>query len=181
MSAFRGRSLPLLVFLCLAVSAAACDPVPSGAKRRSQPALVVQRMGATKVTVRWNRPSARGRTLFGGIVPWDSVWDPGADEATTVAVSRDVTVNGRVLRKGKYSLWAAPDPAEWTVIFSRDAGAYHTPYPGERKDALRLRVRPRRAPHVETMAFWFPVATPDSAVLHFQWGETLVPLVFRPR
>ena len=171
-----------LASLLLAVLAAAgCDAVPSGAKRKSQPALVVQRIGAAKVTVTYNRPSARGRRLFGGIVPWDSVWDPGADEATRIETSRDLLVEGRPLPRGAYSLWAVPDSAEWTVIFSRAADVYHTPYLGAERDALRLPVRPLRGPHVETLAFYFPVATADSAVLHFHWGETVVPLRIRPR
>ena len=165
------RLILLVLFLL-----AACNSVPSGAKRKSQPAMVVQRIGAAKVTVTYNRPSARGRALFGGIVPWDSVWDPGADEATKITTTRDLLVEGHVLRRGEYSLWAVPGPAEWTVIFSRAADVYHTPYPGAYRDALRLRVRPQRGPHVETLAFWFPVATADSAVLALHWGETIVPL-----
>jgi len=174
-----------LRLLCVAAAclllAAACDPVPSGAKRRSQPALVVQRLGATKVSVRYNRPSARGRELFGGIVPWDSVWNPGADEATRLSTSRDLAVGGRMLAAGDYSIWMIPDSAEaWTVIFSRAADVPHVPYP-EGEDALRLLITPQRTPFVETLSFSFPAATPDSALLLFQWGETTIPIGLRPR
>jgi hypothetical protein len=174
------RLLRLPILLLAVVALASCDPVPSGAKRKSQPALVAQRISATKVTVTYNRPSARGRPLFGGIVKWGEVWDPGADEATTFQVSRDVRVNGQPLPRGKYSVWAVPDSVAWTVIFSRAADVYHTPYP-EGSDALRLRVRPRRGPYVESLSYAFPVATPDSAVLHLAWGETVVPLTIHPR
>ncbi|HET7463254.1 MAG TPA: DUF2911 domain-containing protein, partial [Longimicrobium sp.] len=75
-----------VVALALVLALASCGRVPSGASRKSQPALLVQRMGAGRVTVRYNRPAARGRVLFGGIVPWDSVWCPGADEATRLDI-----------------------------------------------------------------------------------------------
>jgi hypothetical protein len=166
----------------LALAAAACGRVPSGARRKSQPALLVQRIGATEVSVRYNRPSARGRRLFGGIVPWDSVWCPGADEATKLTTSADLSIGRAVLPKGAYSLWMIPDSAgDWTLIFSRAANAYHVPYPGAAKDVLRIAVRPRPAPYVETLAYDIPLATPDSAVLELRWGDVSIPVPLHPR
>ena len=166
----------------LALAATGCGRVPSGAKRVSQPALVVQRVGDTRLTLRYNRPSARGRALFGGIVPWDSVWCPGADEGTRLETTRDLTVGRAVLPKGAYSLWMIPRAAgEWTLIFSRKANAFHVPYPGAENDALRIPVVPRGGPHVETLSYGFPVATKDSAVLQLSWGSVVIDVPLRPR
>jgi hypothetical protein len=165
----------------LGLLAMGCGPVPSGAKRASQPALVVQRVGDTRLTLRYNRPSARGRPLFGGIVKWDSVWCPGADEGTRLETTRDLAVAGAVLPKGAYTLWMIPRAAgDWTLIFSRDADAYHVPYPGAEKDALRIPVRPARGPYTETLAYAFPTATKDAAVLRFAWGDVVVDVPLRP-
>ena len=173
------RAAALLV---LAVLAAGCGGVPSGAKRVSQPALLVQQVGAAKLTLRYNRPSARGRALFGGIVPWDSVWCPGADEGTRLETTRDLAVGGAVLPKGAYTLWMIPRAAgDWTLIFSRDADAYHVPYPGVAKDALRIPVRPARGAFTETLAYAFPVATKDRAVLQLAWGDVVLAVPLRPR
>jgi hypothetical protein len=175
-------SLRAYVALMLAVLAAGCGRVPSGAKRVSQPALVVQRVGETKLTLRYNRPSARGRALFGGIVKWDSVWCPGADEGTRLETTRDLAVGGAVLPKGAYTLWMVPRAAgDWTLIFSRDADAYHVPYPGAEKDALRIPVRPARGLYAETLSWDFSTATKDAAVLRLAWGEVVVDVPLRPR
>lgn len=174
---FKPRMLSLLMPAIWTLSA--CGGLPDGSDRKSQPAEVRQRMGATEVVVVFNRPSARGRDLFGGIVPYDSVWNPGADEATRVEVSRDVVVEGRSLPAGKYSLWAIPRPESWTLIFSRAHDVFHTPYP-EGRDALRLDVQPRAGEHMETLGFYFPAATADSARLHLHWGTTVLPLHLRP-
>lgn len=172
----------LLRVVAMAVVLAGCGRVPSGAKRASQPALVVQRIGGTRLTLRYNRPSARGRQLFGGIVKWDSVWCPGADEGTRLQTTRDLTVGGTRLRKGAYSLWLIPRAAgPWTLIFSKKANAYHVPYPGAQHDALRLPVTPHPAPFTETLAWSYPVATKDSAVLRMAWGEVAIDLPLRPR
>jgi len=144
--------------------------------------MLVQRIGATEVTVRYNRPSARGRPLFGGIVPWDSVWCPGADEATQLRTTSDLAIGAATLPRGAYTLWMIPAAAgAWTVIFSRDANAYHVPYPGARHDALRVRVLPRPAPYVESLEYALPVATADSAVLEMRWGTVALPIPLRPR
>jgi hypothetical protein len=166
----------------LGLMAMGCGRVPSGAKRVSQPARVVQRVGATELALRYNRPSARGRPLFGGIVPWDSVWCPGADEGTRLQTSRDLSLGSAVLPKGAYSLWMIPRAAgDWTLIFSRDADAYHVPYPGAAKDALRIPVRPARGAHVETLSWTFPLATKDSAALQLAWGDVVITVPLRPR
>lgn len=143
---------------------------------QSQHATVSQIIGTTQVTIVYNRPSARGRTLFGkgGVVPWGKVWCPGADSATTIALSRDMAVGGQPLAAGKYSLWAIPGPDEWTLIFSRAADVFHVPYPGEARDALRLKVKPQAGPFMESLAFYFPAADAERALLNLHWGETIV-------
>src|SRR6185295_15412882 len=71
----------------------------------SQRGSVAQTVAFTDIVVTYGRPVARGRALFGALVPWDSVWHPGADSATRVAFSHDVLVEGRAVKAGEYSLW----------------------------------------------------------------------------
>ncbi len=147
----------------------------------SQRGAVSQRVGYTDVAITYSRPVARGRTLFGdgGVVRWGRVWNPGADSATTIALSKAVEIDGRELAAGRYTLWTIPDPTTWTVIFSRAVDVLHTPYPGEEHDALRVEVTPEQASHMEVLAFYFPVVAPDSAVLRLHWGETVIPITIR--
>lgn len=159
--------LGLMVLACGALA---------GQERQSQPATVTQTIGHTQVTVIYNRPSARGRKLFGGVVEWGEVWCPGADEATTLTLSKDVLVAGQPLAAGKYSIWAIPTPEAWTLIFSKAAAVFHVPYPGAAQDALRITLKPVAGPFVETLAFYFPTVGTDRALLHLHWGETIVPI-----
>lgn len=152
------------------------DIIPLEEVRKSQAAAVSQRVANTEITVTYSRPVARGRALFGALVPYDQVWNPGADQATAVAFTRDVQVNGQPLQAGKYSLWATPRADRWTVIFSGAADVYHTPYPGEDQDVLRLDVRPEAGPHMEALSFYFPVVEGKETVLRLHWGEVMVPL-----
>ena len=162
-----------------ATSPASSEIIPLEEVRKSQAAAVSQRVANTEITVTYSRPVARGRALFGALVPYDQVWNPGADQATAIAITRDVHVNDQPLPAGKYSVWAIPRPDNWTLIFSKAGDVYHTPYPGEAQDALRLDVRPEGGPHMEALAFYFPVVEGKEAVLRLHWGEVIVPLAIR--
>lgn len=142
---------------------------------KSQRAQVQQRIADTWVTVNYSRPVARGRALYGGIVPFGKVWNPGADTATSIAFSTDVKVNGQSLSRGWYSVWAEPGPAQWTLIFSRAHPVYHVPYPKGR-DALRLTAAPRTGAFMETLAFYFPVVEERHAELVLHWGTVVIPM-----
>ncbi|MGE0590956.1 MAG: DUF2911 domain-containing protein [Vicinamibacterales bacterium] len=150
--------------------------IPLDEVSRSQAGAVAQRVANTEIVVTYSRPVARGRELFGTLVPWDVVWNPGADQATAVSFSRDVRVNGEALAAGTYSLWVIPRADRWTVIFSRAAEVYHEPYPGEAQDALRLEVEPTSGSHMEVLAFDFPEVEGKEAVLRLHWGSVMVPL-----
>jgi hypothetical protein len=139
----------------------------------SQRASVAQNVALTEVTVTYGRPVARGRVLFGALVPWDSVWHPGADSATRITFSRDVVLEGRRLPAGSYSLWLIPrQTAPWTLIFNRASRVFHKPYPGERTDALRLDITPEQGAHMETLAIYFPVVLREESVMRIHWGTT---------
>ncbi|MDZ4673407.1 MAG: DUF2911 domain-containing protein [Gemmatimonadota bacterium] len=148
----------------------------------SQHATVSQRVGITDLLITWNRPVARGRILFGdeGLVKWGQTWNPGADSATRIAISRDVEIEGRPVPRGEYTLWLVPAmQGPWTLILNRQSHIYHTPYPGAEDDLFRVSVEPARGDHMEVLAWYFPVVARDTAVLRMHWGETVVPVRIR--
>ncbi|MBI3895807.1 MAG: DUF2911 domain-containing protein [Acidobacteria bacterium] len=152
-----------------------CLPLAAQAPRPSQHGSVSQQIADTLVILEYNRPVARGRELFGKLVPWGRIWNPGADDATSITLSTDVQVNGQKLASGTYSLWAEPQPDRWTIIFSRAHPVFHVPYPAG-KDALRVMATPRTGQHMETLAFYFPAVDGKKAELVLHWGTVVVPL-----
>lgn len=169
---------------CVAVTLAAA-PARSQGYPFSQRGSVTQSVAYTEISIAYGRPVARGRALFGALVPWDSVWHPGADSATRVRFSRDVLIEGKALRAGEYSLWLIPrEHAAWTVIFSRAARVFHKPYPGARFDVLRVDVTPEQVSNMESFAIYFPKVLRDEAELRLHWGTTATTLhikaPFRP-
>ena len=170
----RIRVRAAAVFLAVTVTA---SPAQSQGYPPSQRGTVSQNVAFTEISVSYGRPVARGRELFGALVPWDSVWHPGADSATRVTFNHDVLLEGKPLRAGEYTLWLIPrEHAPWTVIVSRAAHVFHKPYPGARFEVLRLDVTPEQVSPMESFAIYFPTVLRDEAVMQLHWGTTAVPI-----
>jgi hypothetical protein len=168
------RFLSIALFVSMLLPTARQAPAQQGPKP-SQRGTVSQRINDTTITIDYSRPVARGRELFGKLVPYGRVWCPGADDATTIDITTDITVDGQPLPKGKYSVWAEPNAEKWTMIFNRTANVWHTRYPAG-QDALRVEIAPRAGWYMETMAFYFPVVEGRKAELVFHWGPVVVPM-----
>lgn len=166
------RALVVVAMLGLAAPAdAQSNPRPS------QRQDLVQMVGATRIEAMYIRPVARGRDLFGALVPYGRVWTPSADSAMRLTVSTDVQVAGQTLPAGSYSVWAIPDSAQWTVIFNKRAQLFHTERNyQESDDVLRVVAKVEPLTHVETLTLSFPVVDRKKATMQIQWGKTAVSL-----
>ena len=127
-------------------------------------------VGATEIRVMYIRPVARGRALFGALVPYRRVWTPSADSAMRISFSTDVEIEGKTLPAGSYSVWAIPDSAQWTLIFNKRPRLFHLGTYVEGDDALRVPAKLEALPHVETLTLDFPVVDGRRAVMRVWWG-----------
>lgn len=144
--------------------------------RTSPNASVSQTIGVTEVTITYGRPSVRGRTIFGDLVPYDAVWRTGANEATTISFSTPVEIEGQALDAGTYGLFTVPGEDQWTVIFNETAdqwGAYNY---DDSKDVLRVDVDARTGSSAELLTFNFRSVSDTSATLVLHWSDVVVPV-----
>ena len=173
------RSL-LVLFVSLLVPAVAMAQVPGlTAPDVSPEASSTQVIGLTEITVSYHRPAANGRKVFGGLVPYDQVWRAGANENTTVEFSSPVTVGGTKLAAGKYGLHMIPTAGAWTVIFSRESGAWGSFTYDQKEDAARATVPPEPAAFQERLGYSFDDPKRDSVVLAMRWERVRVPIEIR--
>jgi hypothetical protein len=164
----------------LALSAITSILWSSGAESQllaSEPASLTQTVDGTKIAVVYHRPIARGRTgLFGKQVHWGEVWTPGANVATTLAVSKDVMIDGTPVPKGKYSVWITVGRDDWEMLLDGDTTRFHTQRPGKRPGQIRFRVTREKRPFMETLTWWVPEVRGTSLTLAMQWDTVFVPL-----
>ena len=87
--------------------------------------------GDLRIHIFYNRPSKKGREIFGHLVPYGQVWRTGANEATLFETNKDLDFHGQRLKAGAYSLWTIPDEQSWQVIFNTETGQWGIDFNGE--------------------------------------------------
>jgi len=141
---------------------------------------VSQVVGLTDVTLDYSRPSVKGRTVFGDLVPFGKTWRTGANANTTITFSDDVIISGTTLKKGKYALYTVPKAEIWDVIFYSESDNWGNPEEwNEKSVALRATATPVTLGNfVETFTLSVNNLTNDSATLDIAWEKTMVSLKF---
>ncbi len=162
---------------------------PGGGSQRS---YVKQHIGGVgKVAIEYSSPGARGRTIFGGVVPYGfnnlgfglstndnpSPWRAGADQNTTFHFSHDVLIEGKELKAGKYGFFVAPaEEGPWTVIFSKDNNHWGSFFYKPENDALRVEVEAEDTEPREWLTYDFIDRQPTSTTVALIWGDKKLPL-----
>ena len=142
-------------------------------KRPSPPAKAsCELSGGSTINVDYSSPRAKGRKIFGGIVPYGEVWRAGANEATTFVSSSNVKMGGKEVPAGSYTLFTIPTADKWTLIISKKTGEWGIPYPGESSDFARvpMTVSKTSAP-VEDFTISFSKSN-GGCVMHMSWENT---------
>jgi len=136
----------------------------------SPKASVTQTVGITDISIEYSSPGVKGRTIWGELVAFDQVWRTGANAATTISFSRDVTINDTKVAKGKYSILTIPGKTEWTIIINKDAGASEGSYKQE-EDALRIKVKPEATSMRERLTFLFSNYDNNGTRIDMEWEK----------
>ncbi|HSZ83197.1 MAG TPA: DUF2911 domain-containing protein [Polyangia bacterium] len=160
-----------LSVVCMAGAARADLDLP----RPSPTAKITQQVGLTDVTVEYSCPGVKGRKIWDGLVPYDKMWRAGANGATKITFSKDVTFADKPVPAGTYALFAIPTKGAWTIILNKKAdqpgtGSDYKPD----QDLVRVQVRPKAAPFRERLAYIFSDMTDDKASLDLEWEKLRV-------
>lgn len=168
----------MTVIVSVLVSSVFAAPQSAPVVPPTNPAAVVQqRVGLTDIEVRFNRPSVRGRAVFGALVPYDQVWRTGSDSSTKVTFSTDVTVQGVAVQAGTYELFSIPGRDTWTVILQKNQTQWGSYSYDPARDLVRVAVAPRHsAETIESFAIDFRDVTRDAATMVIGWERVQVPV-----
>lgn len=138
---------------------------------------ITQEVALTEVKLSYSRPSAKGRKVFGELVPFGEIWRTGANASTKLTFTEDVKINGNELKAGTYALYTIPGEKEWTIIIhtnTRHRALSGNVYKQE-EDAFRFSVTPERTDNfVETFTIAFTDLQTASCDLTLSWENTEV-------
>lgn len=161
-----------MISLLSSIALAQSLPLPAA----SPHAAVSQQIGVVDVTVDWSSPAAKGRNIWGELVPYDKLWRTGANGATTLATTGDITIGGTAVPAGTYAVFTIPGKDEWTLILNKNATQSGTSQYDQALDAVRVQVKPVDAPARERLTFLFSDTTEKGATLDLEWAGVRVGL-----
>ncbi len=134
---------------------------------------ISQVVGITDVSIEYSRPGIKERQIFGELVPFGQVWRTGANASTKLKFSTDVTLEGKKIPAGEYSLYTVPREREWKIIINKklDSGQNHD----KEEDLLSFKVKPQMRPlSVERFTIEIADITDNSANIVLMWAQTRV-------
>lgn len=146
----------------------------------SPKAVVEQAVGLTDVKLEYSRPSAKGRAVYGELVPFGRMWRTGANANTIISFSNDVVIAGKTLPAGSYALYTQPKADSWDVIFYNDTNNWGLPEKyDDKKEVVRATVKPEFLTRpVETLTIGINALDNDYGFLEIAWEKTMVALKF---
>lgn len=162
-----------LVCFGLVLFVAACHAQQDKSKRPSPPAKATLDLGGGKsITVDYSSPRAKGRKIYGELVPFDKVWRTGANEATTFVTTTDLNVGGTSVPAGSYTLFTIPGKEKWTLVLSKKTGEWGTDYPGPSNDLARIDMKVSTLPSpVEDFTISFDKSA-SGGTMNLDWETT---------
>ncbi|MES2375635.1 MAG: DUF2911 domain-containing protein [Bacteroidota bacterium] len=136
-----------------------------------------QEFGLGTISITYGRPDVKGRKIFNGTEPYGVVWRTGANAATIIKFTDEVSIEGHKLRPGEYSLFTIPGATEWTVIINKVAKQWGAYSYDQKQDVLRFKVKPYRLPiTIETLTIQFTDVHIDEGILQILWERTGIAL-----
>ena len=158
--------------ICLSanfVQAQALMPQPSSGQ------TIIQDFGLGKITLNYSRPNVKDRAIFGDLVPYNQVWRTGANGATSITFTDDVSFGGKPVKAGTYAIFSIPTQSEWTVILSKNAQQWGSYTYNQADDVARVTVKPTAlAQKVESFTMAFANVSAGALDLVLSWDKTQV-------
>jgi len=161
--------LNAVLLLSLANAQTLTTPQPSPTQ------TVKQNFSLGSVELNYSRPAKKGRTVMGDLVPYGKVWRTGANNATTLTFSDDVTIGGKEVKAGKYGLLTIPEADKWTIIISKDVTVNQPSAYKQENDVVRVQADVIKTPFtVENFTINFANITGSSLNVEMMWENTYV-------
>jgi DUF2911 family protein len=163
----------IAVLLCAAAWTVSVVAHQDKSSRPSPPAKAECKLaGGKTITVDYSSPRAKGRKIYGELVPYGKVWRAGANEATTLVTDIDLMIGGTSVPAGSYTIFAVPEADKWTLVISKKTGEWGTAYPGPSEDLARINMKASKLPaEVENFLIAFDSAG-SGCTLHMDWETT---------
>jgi hypothetical protein len=147
--------------------------------KKSIPREEHAQVSGAHVMIKYTAPAVRGRTIWGGLVPYGEVWVTGAHKATTFETDKTLTVGNTDIAPGKYAIFTIPGPEKWTIILNKNWDQHLADEYNEREDLVRLEVKPQQLSDIQERLKYTVRSDGDEGIIDIAWEKVKVSLPFK--
>jgi hypothetical protein len=184
---------PLLILAVMSLSISACQhhkenavhdhnaetktEAPADTTKKSIPMEEHAQVGGVHFMMKYHAPAVRGRTIWGGLVPYDQVWVTGAHAATSLEFNQDIKINNTIVPAGKYAFFTIPGKDQWTLIINKNWDQHLADEYDSKDDVVRVSVTPEtlQAPQ-ERLLYTITSRDDSNAAINMSWEKVKVTL-----
>lgn len=155
------------------------EPKSENKKNLSPHTSAMAMIGDAHIHIDYSSPGVRDRIIFGGLLAYDQVWQAGAHMATWLETNKDLEIDGKELKAGKYGFFVIPNQEEWTVIFNRNWNQHGKDDYTENDDVLRFKVTPKTSEDIkEHLEYKVNKSTENSGTISMSWEKVTIEFPF---
>lgn len=188
----------MLYILIMALSITSCKQANRNDKELTQDKLIVEKVEPSKKTVLspkestmatigdahihidYSSPGVRNRIIFGGLLAYDTIWQAGAHNATSIETNKDLIIDGKLLPAGKYGFFTIPGTEEWTIIFNSNWDQHGKDEYSAKQDVLRITVKPIVSEEIiEHLEYSIEKIDKGDGMISLAWEKVTVSFTFK--
>lgn len=158
---------------------AGSSPAPSDTLKKSIPREAHAQIGEVHMMIQYHAPAVRGRTIWGGLVPYGEVWVTGAHSATNWEFNKEIVVNDQTIPAGKYAVFTIPGKDLWTVILNKNFSQHLADDYDSKDDIIRVIVKPVAGNHQERLSYNLSSKDRKVGQLTIAWEKVRIILPFQ--
>ena len=152
---------------------------PTKKKPLSPHTSAMAMVGDAHIHFDYSSPGVRKRIIFGGLLPYDAVWQAGAHQATWMETNKELSIAGKKLKAGKYGFFVIPNQEEWTIIFNSNWDQHGKDEYDEKEDVLRFKVTPIISEDIQEHLEYKVTQTTDKAgTISLSWEKVTIQFPF---
>lgn len=146
--------------------------------KKSIKSMAVAVINGDSIKISYHSPGVRKRIIWGGLVPYDEVWATGAHDATTIQISKPITVAGKEIPAGRYAFFTIPGKNEWTLIINKHWKQHLASEYDEKDDVVRLKVKPKKNAHTERLQYFIEPVKGNIGKIVMAWEKVKIEFPF---
>lgn len=153
--------------------------IPEDTMKKSVPRVAMKTIGKTHIHINYSSPGVKGRIIWGGLVPFNTVWVTGAHNATKITFNEDIFIDNKKIQSGTYAIFTIPKEKEWIFILNKNYNQHLTDNYTEDEDIIRVAIKPQENVFTQRLTYIVNELENNSGTIEIHWEKVKLVVPFK--